>query len=77
MNINTLKEKILKDSMKVILSDLYGSEVYINQKERYLSLIEKFKKNFTNLEVSLISSPGRTELGGNHTDHNTRYCINF
>ena len=27
-------------------------------------------RHFTEKEISLFSSPGRTELGGNHTDHN-------
>ena len=32
-------------------------------------LIDGFKRHFGNMQVSLYSAPGRTELGGNHTDH--------
>lgn len=42
------------------------------QKERALSVIKAFIERFPsqpNREVSLFSAPGRTELGGNHTDH--------
>ncbi len=41
------------------------------QRARYLRTIENFEKNFgVDREVSLYSAPGRTEIGGNHTDHN-------
>jgi galactokinase len=52
--------------------ELYGSdtEVLKNQSKRYIGLIEKFKSSFGPNELMLFSSPGRTEIGGNHTDHN-------
>jgi galactokinase len=40
------------------------------QKKRYDRLNEKFKQTFGDTEVSFISVPGRTEIAGNHTDHN-------
>ncbi|MBN2657092.1 MAG: galactokinase [Spirochaetales bacterium] len=58
------------DHYKDILTELYGHEVYIYQKNRYISLIEKFSSRFGDRPIRVISSPGRTELGGNHTDHN-------
>ena len=37
---------------------------------RFKDLIRNFKKTFKNdMEIKLFSAPGRTELGGNHTDH--------
>lgn len=37
---------------------------------RFTSLIEKFESTFgAGKELSLFSAPGRTEIGGNHTDH--------
>ena len=52
--------------------ELYGSdaEVLKTQAKRYINLIEKFKTSFGPNELVLFSSPGRTEIGGNHTDHN-------
>lgn len=32
-------------------------------------LINGFERHFGNIQVSLYHAPGRTELGGNHTDH--------
>ena len=37
---------------------------------QYSQLAEKFVKRFSDNPVYFFSSPGRTELGGNHTDHN-------
>lgn len=37
---------------------------------RYTNCIEQFSANFgADREVKLFSAPGRTEVGGNHTDH--------
>ena len=40
------------------------------QADRYATLMKEFNKVFGNDDVELFSSPGRTEIGGNHTDHN-------
>ncbi len=52
---------------------LYGNDpVRIDkQKQRYLNLIERFKQEIPGArEIEIFSTPGRTEVGGNHTDHN-------
>ena len=42
------------------------------QKARYGKLVERFEKRFgaDMGELCFFSAPGRTEIGGNHTDHN-------
>jgi galactokinase len=52
--------------------ELYGTNESILEKQaiRYNSLLEKFNKTFGSKDIMLFSSPGRTEIGGNHTDHN-------
>ncbi len=51
------------------LKKLYKNINY--QKERYKRLISLFKKHFPeNKEILFFSTPGRIEIGGNHTDHN-------
>jgi galactokinase len=52
--------------------ELYGTDNAILQKQaqRYTSLAEAFQKSFGHSEAEFFSSPGRTEIGGNHTDHN-------
>ncbi|MBQ7573313.1 MAG: galactokinase [Clostridia bacterium] len=39
-------------------------------RNRYLEVIELFKETYGDAEdIALFSAPGRTEIGGNHTDH--------
>lgn len=41
------------------------------QTERYISLAKDFEEIFGNKDgIRFFSAPGRTEVGGNHTDHN-------
>lgn len=41
------------------------------QKTRYLHALEEFEKVYgEGRSVEIYSAPGRTEIGGNHTDHN-------
>ena len=51
---------------------LYGSENKIieNQINRYISALERFELFSNKANPQFFSSPGRTEIGGNHTDHN-------
>ncbi len=65
--INEILEKA-----KPILSELYGTnnEVQQFQQERYTRILNKFKNTFSDGDVHLFSTPGRTEISGNHTDHN-------
>ena len=39
------------------------------QKERYVNAIKKFEMYYGVSEAELFSAPGRSEVGGNHTDH--------
>lgn len=51
---------------------LYGKEKISLEKERYLRLMGDFIADFQrdeSAEVRFFSAPGRTEVGGNHTDH--------
>ncbi len=52
-----------------VFERLYGKEAVKKQKKRYIDAIEEFEKLFGEAEVSVFSVPGRTEVMGNHTDH--------
>ena len=48
-----------------------GKAVADAQKARYAALVRRHEREFgAEGEVMLFSAPGRTEIGGNHTDHN-------
>ena len=55
-----------------LFKELYGTDTVVlkEQAERYKSLMSDFEKTYGTDDVMLFSSPGRTEIGGNHTDHN-------
>ena len=49
------------------------STIYDNisvQKTRFISAINGFERMYGEREVMLLSVPGRSEICGNHTDHN-------
>ncbi len=54
------------------IADLYQPDELSAQKERYKKAMEGFRNYYgmLNDNVRLFSAPGRTEVGGNHTDHN-------
>ena len=51
---------------------LYGEDTAElgRQSKRYSDLLKQFETAFGSKEIKFFSSPGRTEIGGNHTDHN-------
>ncbi len=59
--------------MKILEKDLemlYGKEAVDFQKIRYKNAIKEFSAIYPNHnELRLFSASGRTEIGGNHTDH--------
>jgi galactokinase len=63
--------KINKGDNKVF-RELYGknpAELKRNAK-RYADLLNRFTAEFGSRDCEFYTSPGRTEIGGNHTDHN-------
>ena len=68
--INQLKTpEIMKQ-----LTHLYGNHegMLVEQTNRYSHLIKKHNDLVGNAQaIHMISAPGRTEIGGNHTDHNS------
>ena len=71
-------DDIARGVLDETLTALYGADRLDLQRKRYSDLIEAFSRRFSLSDggskpeggVTLVSSPGRTELAGNHTDHN-------
>ncbi|MCQ2500450.1 MAG: galactokinase [Lachnospiraceae bacterium] len=67
---NELKELIAAGSLNERLADIYVDETLVPyHQKRYIQAIEKFEELFGAKEVEIYSAPGRSEVGGNHTDH--------
>ena len=57
--------------LDAFLTDCYGADDLSAQRSRYAGLAASQRARFSpSGEIRLFSTPGRTELGGNHTDHN-------
>ena len=67
-----LKEKLASGDYDARLKAVYLSDKAVaDQKERLTVIIDEYVKLFgDNENIELFSAPGRTEVGGNHTDHN-------
>ncbi len=68
MKATELKEKIINGAMNEY------AELYPNieiQKARFIAAIDKFTSIYgEERDISVLSVPGRSEISGNHTDHN-------
>jgi galactokinase len=54
-----------------LLAKLYGADALPPQKKRYEKAFETFRSLYgADGGIQVFSAPGRTEIGGNHTDHN-------
>lgn len=71
MKGNELINKIENGELFERLAYLYVDEtVFEHQKERYLTAIRHFIDLYGDTrDIHIYSAPGRTEVGGNHTDH--------
>lgn len=78
MNLSELKSFINSDSFKDVVLNLYCTkreEDIEDERERYLKLTDLALKLYGDGDYHIISSPGRIEVGGNHTDHQKGYVI--
>ncbi len=68
-----IKELLEARGLDESFSKVYLKENFENQYKRFLEVLGAFGELFDKDEkrdVALFSAPGRTEIGGNHTDHN-------
>lgn len=70
MNVGKAMELLGGKKTEELFTALYGASQVEMQRDRYRELLEGFRSKFGDKEVKLFSSPGRTEISGNHTDHN-------
>ena len=70
--ITDIKTFFQRQETKDIFARIYGNDnnVFSLQEKRYTGLIDKFQAKYEAKEIHLFSTSGRTEIGGNHTDHN-------
>ncbi len=68
MRTKELQEQIRSGALSGTFEYLYKNDA-ARQAERYAGAAAEFERLFGEREAELFSAPGRTEVGGNHTDH--------
>ncbi len=71
MNTTELIKYIENGHADKVFCELYGDNTVTAMKARYIKAVREFALLYgKDREVSAFSVPGRTEVAGNHTDHN-------
>lgn len=67
---SALKRLLCQHSYDALLCDLYADESLLAcQRARYVQAIDRYIALYGDTDVEIYSAPGRSEVGGNHTDH--------
>lgn len=69
MKITKIKEELVNKKFDEQLMMVNCSQEIENERLRYLNLLDQALSKFGDVEAHLICAPGRTEVVGNHTDH--------
>ena len=70
MQTSQMKETMKTEKFVELLRDIYLDDKVIDrQKARYVKAVEAYESLFGEREAEIYSAPGRSEVGGNHTDH--------
>ncbi len=69
-NLKVLAQEVNSQEFRQRLLDIYvDAGMIASQVHRYQEAIQRYEELFGEQEVELYSAPGRSEIGGNHTDH--------
>ena len=70
MKISETLQALDTENAKKLMAELYTEAGADENTERYRHVANGFKEAYGDQDILLFSSPGRTEISGNHTDHN-------
>lgn len=76
-HLHSLRKLLASPKTNALFARLYGdNEAYLQQQvNRYEKVLSAYQQHFSDDAVEFFSTPGRTELSGNHTDHNAGCVI--
>lgn len=70
MKAEQIKKGFMDRSYDSLLLELYEDEHRLDdQNQRYIGMLEKYIAYYGNDDVQIYNTPGRSEICGNHTDH--------
>jgi len=71
MNSKVYVDHIMSGKLDESFAKLYGAKKIVSSRKRYSDAIGEFAKIYgDDCDISLFSVSGRSEISGNHTDHN-------
>lgn len=70
MRVSAILSSISNGGYNSALRDVYGDVCLAEAQKRCISLCRSFIELYGDLDAVFVSVPGRTEISGNHTDHN-------
>lgn len=70
MKAANVAEVVKSEKAVSLFKQMYGENRVEENAKRYEMVAEGFAKEFGDREFEFFTAPGRTEIGGNHTDHN-------
>ena len=75
MNYTELKEYISSGQLDETIRQVICNDDVSEEKKRYLSLLDDAYRLYGDGDYHFVSSPGRSEIGGNHTDHQHGHVV--
>lgn len=71
MKLHDMKQSLCRGELNARLAEVYGQDAVLAQQTRYAKALDAFAQRYgEDRDASLFSVSGRSELSGNHTDHN-------
>jgi len=77
VKLDDLKTRLAGGELDTEIRRIYAADSaeIASTRERLAALIERFAADFGEADAGLFSAPGRTEMGGNHTDHQRGHVL--
>lgn len=69
MNREELTKYVMDGCVDEMISKIICDKVTDSERERYVRVLDSACERYGDGDYHFISSPGRSEIGGNHTDH--------
>ncbi|MDO5349321.1 MAG: galactokinase family protein [Lachnospiraceae bacterium] len=70
MKVQETLQLLESSNSRQLMTQLYGADQAEKNVARYQELVKGFEKIYGDQDLLLFTSAGRTEISGNHTDHN-------
>lgn len=74
-SMKAYSEHLANGGFDELFSQIYSSSKIEESRLRMQNLLHQMREHFAPAQLCFASAPGRTELGGNHTDHNHGHVL--